>query len=291
MEQGLLGLAFHPKFAQNRQFFVHYSQKGTGNTQLTRYTTMADDPSRADPASAEVILEVDQPFSNHNGGQITFGPDGFLYMGLGDGGSAGDPNNNAQNRGSLLGKILRIDVDTASAGNKYGIPSSNPFVSTSGARPEIWAYGLRNPWRFSFDRPTGRLWAGDVGQNKFEEVDLIARGGNYGWRLTEGVECFNPATNCPRTGITFPLAVYSHDLGISVTGGYVYRGARVPALNGLFLYGDFGSGRMWGLRYANGKGTALELGLSGLSPSTFGMDKSGEVYVGSYSEGRIYRFK
>lgn len=288
-EQGLLGLAFHPQFAQNGRFFVHYSKKGNGNTQLARYTVDAADPSRADPSSAELLLEVAQPFENHNGGQIAFGPDGFLYIGLGDGGSGGDPNNNGQNKGVLLGKLLRIDVDSAAGGLKYGIPAGNPFVGQSGARGEIYAYGLRNPWRFSFDPPTRRLWLADVGQDRFEEVDLIKAGGNYGWRLMEALECYNPSSACDRRGLTLPLVQYSHEVGESITGGYVYRGSAAPALRGLFLYGDFESGRLWGLRYAGGKGMGLMLGQSGLNPSTFGRDPSGEVFVASYSDGRIYK--
>jgi glucose/arabinose dehydrogenase len=291
-EQGLLGLAFHPDFAHNGVFFVHYSQKGSGNTQLARYHVKTGDPAQAaDPASGEVILEVKQPFANHNGGQIAFGPDGFLYMALGDGGSGGDPFGNGQNRSVLLGKLLRIDVDSASPGKKYGIPPSNPFAGSSTLAQEIYAYGLRNPWRFSFDPPTGRLWVADVGQDAREEVDLVTKGGNYGWNIMEGFACYKPPVGCDQNGLILPVVDYTHAFGIAITGGYVYRGGRVPALTGLFLYGDFGSGRIWGLRYAGGNGSALELAQSGLNISTFGIDRNGEVYLASYSNGKLYRFK
>ena len=234
-EQGLFAIAFHPDYRTNGIFFVHYSDQ-VGDTVIARYR-VSSDPNRADPASGTKILGVDQPASNHNGGQIAFGPDGYLYIGLGDGGGAGDPQGNGQNRASLLGKILRLDVDR---GEPYAIPSDNPFRTTAGARPEIWALGLRNPWRFSFDRTTGDLFIADVGQGVVEEVDFqpaTSKGGeNYGWNSMEGSRCYKPATGCNRNGLVLPVAEYDHDLGCSITGGFRYRGQTVPSLRiGLFL--------------------------------------------------------
>ncbi|MEO8036020.1 MAG: PQQ-dependent sugar dehydrogenase, partial [Acidobacteriota bacterium] len=231
-ERGLLSVAFHPHYRDNGFFFVDYTDSN-GDTIVTRYRVSSADPDRADASSALRLLKIVQPFSNHNGGQLQFGPDGFLYLGMGDGGSGGDPQNNGQNLGSLLGKILRLDVD---GGSPYAVPASNPFVSRAGARPEIWAYGLRNPWRFSFDRTSGDLWIADVGQDRWEEIDLQPApsigGENYGWRTTEARHCFNPSANCSTNGITFPVAEYSHGEGCSITGGYRYRGARYPLLKG-----------------------------------------------------------
>jgi glucose/arabinose dehydrogenase len=289
-EEGLLGLAFHPEFAANGRFFVDYTASNPRRTVIAELRVDGGDPVRADPASEAVILDVGQPYANHNGGQIAFGPDGFLYIALGDGGSGGDPQGNGQNRGSLLGSILRIDVDAPALGRAYGIPPDNPFVGNDrGYREEIFAYGLRNPWRFSFDPETGELWAGDVGQNRIEEIDLVRRGENYGWNIMEGSSCYEPSSGCDRTGLSLPVAEYSHDLGISVTGGYVYRGAAVPGLEGQYLYADFGSGRIWALSAGTPEDAqAGEILRTNLSIASFGVDAAGEVLLCAF-DGKIYR--
>ena len=290
-ERGLLGLAFHPDYAQNGYFYVNYTTPGPLRTRISRFQVDAADPNRALPESEQALLSFEQPFDNHNGGQIAFGPDGFLYVATGDGGSGGDPQNNAQNRSNLLGKILRIDVDQPEGGSAYGIPPDNPFAgNASGYREEIYAYGLRNPWRFSFDPPTGRLWAADVGQGRIEEIDLIERGGNYGWRIREGSSCFNPSSGCASEGLIMPVAEYGHDLGQSVTGGYVYRGSSAPELEGAYLYADYVSGRVWALRY-NGPGNVENTLLfdTDYSVSTFGVDEQGELYLVDRA-GSLYRF-
>jgi len=270
-ERGLLGLAFDPR--RNGFFFVHYTNTN-GDITIARYQ-VSSDPDRADPNSAAVVLTIPHPnFSNHNGGQLQFGPDGFLYDGVGDGGSAGDPNSNAQNTSRLLGKILRIDVSTL----PYRVPSSNPFGN------EIWAYGLRNPWRFSFDRITSDLWIGDVGQNNFEEVDLQPAtsigGENYGWRVMEGLHCYN-ATTCNQTGLTRPILEYNHSGGAcSITGGYRYRGARYPRMSGIYFYADYCSGAIFGAtEQSNGTWTSQTLLSTRLAISSFGEDQNGELYV------------
>src|SRR6267142_6533183 len=220
-ERGLLGLAFHPDYATNGLFYVHYTNTA-GNTAVARYRVSAD-PNVADPASAQVLLNVTQPpFTNHKGGQLAFGPDGFLYIGLGDGGSGGDPFGNGQSLQTLLGKMLRIDVDSTDPGLQYAIPADNPFAA-GGGRPEIWAYGLRKPWRFSFERGTGRLFCGDVGQDKYEEIDILQSGGNFGWNVMEGMHCYNPASGCNKSGLILPIAEYDHNEGDAVIGGYVYK--------------------------------------------------------------------
>ena len=238
-ERGLLGLAFHPDYSWNRKFYVNYTDRN-GDTVIAQYLRSATNASQADASSVKIVLRIPQPYSNHNGGMITFGPDRYLYIGMGDGGSSGDPGNRAQSLSSLLGKMLRINVDTRKA---YAVPPTNPYVGVSG-NDLIWSFGLRNPWRFSFDRQTGDLWIGDVGQNRYEEIDRslapnAGRAANYGWRQLEGNACYNPATNCRRTGKTMPLAVYSHSAGCSVTGGYVYRGTTYPDLRGVYLFGDY----------------------------------------------------
>jgi glucose/arabinose dehydrogenase len=269
-ERGLLGLAFHPGYERNRRYFVNYTRRPDGATVIAEYHASAADPN-VSARVERVLLVIDQPYSNHNGGMIAFGSDGFLYIGMGDGGSGGDPENRAQDRQELLGKMLRIDVNH---GAPYTIPPDNPFVG-GGGRPEIWALGLRNPWRFSFDRRTHELWAGDVGQNAWEEIDIIRRGGNYGWRLMEGAHCYNPAL-CDRKGLELPVAEYAHGGGrCSVTGGYVYRGAAIPRLNGMYVYGDYCSGEIFGLRGA----TRRVLLDTSLSIASFGEDEAGEVYV------------
>lgn len=290
-ERGLLGLAFHPRYAENGFFFVNYTNVN-GDTIVARYSVSGDDPNRADPASARQILFVAQPFGNHNGGQIAFGPDRYLYIGLGDGGSGNDPLNAGQDLGQHLGKILRIDVD---AGAPYAIPPTNPFAGTPGARAEIWAYGLRNPWRFSFDRATGDLWIADVGQGLWEEVNFqpASSGGgeNYGWRLMEGTHCFNPPTNCNDGTLVLPVIEYGHTGGAcSVTGGYVYRGSRFPRLHGMYVYGDYCNGMIWGARRnASGTVTARVLLDASFFISTFGEGADGELYVADHNGGVLYR--
>jgi glucose/arabinose dehydrogenase len=287
-ERGLLSIAFHPQYAQNGFFYVNYTNLN-GHTVIARYSVSAQNPNRANH-SATPILTINQPFANHNGGQLQFGPDGFLYIGMGDGGSGGDPGNRAQNLADLLGKMLRIDVDGASP---YAVPPSNPFVGQAGARAEIWSYGLRNPWRFSFDRATGDLWIADVGQGTWEEVDFQPAtsigGENYGWRRMEGSHCFNPPSNCDTSNLVLPVIEYDHSFGCSVTGGYVYRGTSNARLIGQYIYGDFCSGRIFGaVHTANGTVTRQLLDVP-FNISTFGEDLAGEVYVGDYSNGILYR--
>jgi glucose/arabinose dehydrogenase len=289
-ERGLLSIAFHPGYAQNGLFYVNYTDL-RGDTVVARYSVSLFDPNRANPASAVPVLMIQQPFANHNGGQLQFGPDGYLYIGMGDGGSGGDPGNRAQNLGDLLGKMLRLDVNSASP---YAIPPSNPFVGQAGVRPEIWAFGLRNPWRFSFDRATGDLWIADVGQGIWEEVDfqpVTSIGGeNYGWRRMEGAHCFNPSSNCNPGNLVLPVIEYNHSVGCSVTGGYVYRGTRNPRLVGQYIYGDFCSGRIFGAtRSTSGAVTTQQLLDVTFNVSTFGEDVAGEIYVGDYSNGILYR--
>ena len=288
-EEGLLGLAFDPGYAASGHFYVYYSAANPRRSVLSRFS-VPPGSAEADPESELVLLEIRQPFSNHNGGQIAFGPDGYLYVGLGDGGRAGDPFGNGQDRSTLLGSILRIDVGTVGERGGYGIPPDNPFrAAGDGSRPEIWAYGLRNPWRFSFDPETGDLWAADVGQNLYEEVDLIEPGGNYGWNAMEGNSCFSPRTGCSTEGLTRPVVQYGREDGCSITGGYVYRGSRLPQIKGAYVYGDFCSGRIWALRYDGSVVTEhLELVDSDLRISSFGLDESGELYILSFDE-KIYR--
>lgn len=289
-EQGLLGLAFHPLFRQNRFFYVDFVADNPRRTVIARYTATAMDPDQADRNSEFILLEVIQPFPNHNGGQLAFGDDGFLYIGLGDGGSAGDPFGNAQNRSSLLGKILRIDVDSTSEGKNYSIPSDNPFAgNTLGYYPEIYAYGLRNPWRFSFDQATGTLWVGDVGQSQREEIDLVENGKNYGWNIMEGTLCYSPSTDCNQTGLESPVWEYSHAEGSSVIGGFVYRGSNLNGLNGAYIYGDYGSGKIWALHFDNiGGFTNTLLVDTSLSISSFGLDADAELYFTAF-DGKIYK--
>jgi uncharacterized protein (TIGR03437 family) len=281
-ERGLLGLAFAPGYAQSGRFYVNYTGAG-GHTVISMFTVTSD-PDVADAGSEVVLLTINQPFANHNGGQLQFGSGG-LYIGVGDGGSGGDPNNNGQSLSTLLGKILRVDVE--SLPGTLNIPGGNPFVGTPNARDEIWAYGLRNPWRFSFDRETNQLWIADVGQNNFEEVNRVSApsaGVNYGWRRMEGLQCFEP--NCDQAGLTLPVRVYSHSQGCSVTGGYVYRGSQFAGLRGTYIYGDYCSGRIWGINPQNQNRLLLD---SSLGITSFGEDESGEVYVADGGAGRVYR--
>ena len=287
-EEGLLGLAFDPDFRANSYFYVYYSAANPRLSVLSRFTAhTAGSVANAD--SERVILEIEQPYSNHNGGQIAFGPDGYLYVGLGDGGSRGDPKGNGQNLSTLLGSILRIAVGTLDESGSYSIPADNPFVGSEGARGEIWAYGIRNPWRFSFDRESGELWMPDVGQNRFEEVNIVRRGLNYGWNVMEGSECFEPSRGCDTQGLEMPITEYGREGGCSVTGGYVYRGKRLPSLYGAYVYGDFCSGKIWALRHDGTKITEhLEIVDSKLEISSFGEDQNGEILVLSF-DGGIYR--
>jgi glucose/arabinose dehydrogenase len=291
-EQGLLGLAFHPDYASNRLLVVNYTNTA-GDTRVAVFRVSAN-PDLADAASEQTILAIDQPFSNHNGGMIAFGPDGKLYIGTGDGGSGGDPQGNAQNRNSLLGKILRLTVNE---NGQASIPADNPFVGQSGARGEVWSYGLRNPWRFSFDRQTGDLYIADVGQNAREEVDVatqasgLGRGANFGWNTMEGNACYSPASNCNRTGLVLPVLDYTHADGCSITGGYVYRGSAIAGLQGAYFYSDYCSGWVRSFRLS-GTSTTDRQEWATLSPGgnvpSFGEDASGELYVMNAS-GVVYR--
>ncbi|NWG19856.1 MAG: PQQ-dependent sugar dehydrogenase [Chloroflexi bacterium] len=282
-EQGLLSVAFHPRYQDNGWFFVNYTNQ-EGDTVIARFSAAGD---RADAAGEQILLTIDQPYGNHNGGLVTFGPDGMLYIGMGDGGSANDPLGAGQDRTTLLGKILRINVN----GLPYTIPGDNPWASGDGGRQEIWTVGVRNPWRFSFDRATGDLFIADVGQNRLEEVHLLRAGqggANLGWNVMEGDDCFRD-TNCDRAAFEAPITVYPHNSGCSVTGGYVYRGASFAALQGVYVFGDFCSGTIWGLRPSAGGWERAELLQSGLQIASFGEDEAGELYVTGYGDGILYR--
>jgi glucose/arabinose dehydrogenase len=284
-EKGLLGLAFHPGYSQNRRFFLNYDRIVSGQMQtvIAEFLTLSTNSSQADPNSERILFTVNQPFPNHKGGQLAFGPDGFLYIGLGDGGSGGDPLGNGQNRQTLLGKMLRIDVDHTSPGLQYAIPADNPFLNGVD-RGEIWAYGLRNPWRFSFEMSSGRLFCGDVGQDKFEEIDILQKGGNFGWNTMEGLHCFNPASGCNMNGLILPIIEYDHSQGDAVIGGYVYHGPAIPRLSGTYLYSDFESGTIWGLtENSMGQWTRFQLIAGGRHISSFGRDEAGELYALDYS--------
>ena len=291
-EMGLLGLAFHPEYKTNGYFYINYTRRSPLETLISRFKVSASNPNRADPESETILLRFDQPYTNHNGGKVAFDNDGFLYIATGDGGSGGDPKNNAQDRKQLLGKILRIDVNSTSPGLKYGIPADNPYTENKeGYRKEIYAYGMRNPWRFNFDRQTGTLWAGDVGQNKFEEIDIIEKGGNYGWRIMEANECFQ-INRCKTAGLQAPIWSYlqGSETGRSVTGGYVSRDKNLPGLTGKYIYGDFVTGNIWALTHTDKKAIKNELiaKISGGLPS-FGEDSKRNLYVMSYNPGKIYK--
>ena len=279
-EQGLLGLAFHPEYAENGKLYVNYTTETS--TVIAEYTRSKADRNKADPQSERRLIEFKQPYSNHNGGELAFGPDGYLYIASGDGGSGGDPHGHGQNLQSWLGKILRIDVNKTEGTKGYSIPLDNPFVGNDqGNFEEIYAYGLRNPWRFSFDSATGLLYAADVGQNKLEEINIIHNGGNYGWNTMEGSSCYKPSNNCDRTGLTMPIYEYKPDSRASITGGYVYRGNEIAALQGKYIFADFIDGRMWALTYEadQAEGTAIELDLNQPSITSFGTDEAGEIYI------------
>jgi glucose/arabinose dehydrogenase len=294
-EQGLLGMAFHPGYESNGKVYLSYTD--LNGTSVIREYRVSSNPDRLNGSSGRTLLRVKQPYANHNGGHIAFGPDGLLYVGLGDGGSGGDPGNRAQSVRTLLGKLLRIDVNRRTGSLQYGIPSSNPYVGRSGL-DQIWASGLRNPWRFSFDRATGDLWIGDVGQGNWEEVDRASartgrnagRGLNFGWRAMEGAHCFRPSSGCVRTGKTLPLTEYGHTAGrCSITGGYVYRGAAYPDLIGAYFFGDYCSGEIWyvdrgaarGVSATRARDTAAQI-------TSFGEDESGELYLTDVG-GTVYR--
>ena len=283
-ERGLLGIAVHPGFPADPRVYVDYIDR-EGNTAVAAYRLQAGDPNHLDPGSAHIVFTAGQPYSNHNGGALAFGPDGDLYVSLGDGGSEGDPQGNGQKLDTTLAKILRIDVDHPGNGRRYGIPSGNPFAGNPLQRPEIWLYGLRNPWRMSFDRATGNLWIGDVGQNSWEEIDVDPAGVgglNYGWSRMEGDHCYRPASGCDRSGITLPVAEYDHQHGCAVIGGAVFRGAAQPLLEGAYVYSDNCSGTLWALDAGSARpgGTAgVKVGSTDPGIAGFGEDESGEIYA------------
>lgn len=285
-EQGLLGLAFHPDFPRTNLLFFNYTDKD-GNTVVSRFTVDADAAS-VDPTSEAVILTQEQPAANHNGGNLLFGPDGYLYIGMGDGGGGGDRYGNAQNGETLLGALLRIDIDN---GEPYSIPANNPFVNDDSVRDEIWAMGLRNPWRYSFDRETGDLYIADVGQNQFEEVNVqpadSAGGENYGWPIMEASHCYE-AEDCDQTGLALPVTEYPHDDGCSITGGAVYRGQEFPQMAGVYFFSDYCSGMLWGLTHSDGEWQTRLLLETGYKVSSFGQDEAGELYLIDMSSGTLY---
>ncbi|TLP81665.1 PQQ-dependent sugar dehydrogenase [Maribacter sp. ACAM166] len=283
-ELGLLGIAFHPKYSTNGFLYVTYTPS-EDLAVISRFKVSETDINTIDESSETILLQIPQPFTNHNGGQLAFGSDGYLYIASGDGGGSGDPNGNAQNLDNLLGKILRIDVNMEDPGLNYAIPTDNPFVGDENARSEIYAYGLRNPWRFSFDVQTNTIWTGDVGQDELEEINIIEKGGNYGWNILEGTSCYQN-TDCNTTRTIGPVFEYGHSTNDkSITGGYVYRGTKIPELNGYYIYGDFVSGRIWALDQSGNN--QLLLG-TGLGISSFGTDASNELYICSF-DGKIYQ--
>jgi glucose/arabinose dehydrogenase len=291
-ERGLLGLAFHPDYACDGRFYVDYTDT-SGDTVIAEYRVSADDPDVADPKPLARLLHIDQPFPNHNGGQVAFGPDGFLYVGMGDGGSGGDPMGNGQRMDTLLGKLLRLDVDDRPAGAPPAAPLDNCRGCPRDALPEIDAYGLRNPWRFSFDRATGALWLADVGQGTWEEIDRVEpvaiSGTNFGWSVMEGDHCYPPGSSCAKSGITLPVAEYDHSQGdCSVTGGFVYRGTAMADLAGWYLFSDYCSGRIRALSSSGGGDATVLLETHG-NIATFGEDENGQLYVADISRGTLSR--
>ncbi len=300
-EEGLLCMAFHPSYAKNGKFYVYYIASNPHREILSQFRVSTRDPNRADPSSEKVLISIPKRFGNHNGSTLLFGRDGCLYFGLGDGGSWGDPDNNAQNLGTLWGKMMRIDVDHQDPGLNYSIPKDNPFVGRPGARGEVWAYGLRNPWRMSFDRQTGDLWVGDVGQDKWEEIDIVQKGGNYGWSLLEGNHSYNTSRHSD-AHLVHPIWEYPHKpedsdqpvsfTGACITGGYVYRGSRLKGFEGAYLYADYVLGWVRALRYENGRVSVEENILEQPENiSSFAEDTAGEIYLLGYSNGRIYRLE
>jgi glucose/arabinose dehydrogenase len=291
-ERGLLGLAFHPEFPDDPRFFVNYTD-GEGDTRVSSFTVRAPDAGTADAESEEVLLRIDQPYSNHNGGVLVFGPEGYLHVGMGDGGSGGDPHDNGQRTDTLLGKILRIDVDEPSGDQPYGIPGDNPFADGREGRAEILHWGLRNPWRMSFDRATGDLWIGDVGQNSWEEIDVARagrRGLNFGWARTEGFHCFPPGEGCARESLHMPVAEYGREGGCTVVGGHVYRGSAQPALSGAYLFADYCAGSIWVVDAARDeRQEPILVAETGRSISSFGEDAAGELLVTDIAAGEVLR--
>jgi glucose/arabinose dehydrogenase len=294
-EQGLLGLAFHPDFNNNSRFFINYSTQKDGEewsrVEMWQFTPNKD-PRQITPQTIHVVMEVSQPYANHNAGQLAFGSDGYLYIGWGDGGAGGDPHNNGQNTHTLLGSMLRIDVDRKEGLHNYAIPADNPFRDNADFLPQIWAWGFRNPWRYSFDN-LGRLIVADVGQNAWEEISIVDRANNYGWNIREGRHCFKPRTGCRTTGLTDPIFEYGHDEGNAITGGYVYLGEQISQLKNKYIFGDFGTGKIWALDLPQNTGSTTakiySLGKWPLLISTFGRDASGKIYVADYDKGVIYR--
>lgn len=286
-EEGLLGLAFHPDYKNNGYFYVNYTVSSS-ETVISRFKVSASDPNKADPGSELILLRFDQPYGNHNGGQVAFGPDGYLYISTGDGGSGGDPKRNGQNPKTLLGAILRIDVDNPAANKNYGIPADNPFADGQNGRPEVYAFGLRNPWRFSFDKETGRLWVGDVGQNAYEEIDIVEKGKNYGWNQMEGLHTYNSGQNS--SDYVAPVLEIPQSTGDkSITGGYVYRGEASPDLTGQYIFADYVSGRIYGLKeQPDGSFQNKTLLDTRLNISSFGLDENRELYLCAF-DGKIYK--
>ena len=297
-ERGLLGMAFHPGFPENGRYFLNYIPRrkpGQRRDSTVIEERRADSSRLADGGETpRRILAFEQPYANHNGGTLAFHPrDGFLYIGTGDGGGGGDPLGHGQNLASLLGKMLRIDVDAAGRGSRaYAIPGDNPFLGRKGARPEIWAYGLRNPWKWSFDSETGDLWAGDVGQNRFEEVDIVARGQNLGWNIMEAFACFEPRRNCPKENLVLPVAELERSDAQSITGGYVYRGDSRSPFFGAYVFGDYETRKVWALsKGEGGRETLVLLGVSPDQPSAFGVDQAGNLYLVGFTKGILYRLE
>lgn len=293
-EMGLLGVTFHPNYSVNGKLYVNYVRTVSGQIQsiIAEYTASPAGANQVNIATERILLTVDQVsnFTNHKAGQLAFGPDGLLYFGLGDGGSGGDPLGHGQNTSTLLGKLMRIDVNSADAGLQYHVPADNPFAG-GGGLPEIWAFGFRNPWRFSFDRGTGRLFLADVGQDQFEEVDIVQKGGNYGWNVMEGMHCFNPPSGCNTAGLILPVAEYSHAEGNAVIGGFVYRGAKLPSLSGLYVFGDFGTGKIFTLQETSPNVfTRSLLMTTGKSISSLGQDQAGELYLVDIGAGSVFKF-
>jgi glucose/arabinose dehydrogenase len=292
-EMGLLGVTFHPNYSANGKLYANYTRTSSGQIQsvIAEYTASPANSNQVNMATERILLTVDQVgnFTNHKAGQLAFGPDGLLYFGLGDGGSGGDPFGHGQSTTTLLGKMMRIDVNSTDPGLQYHVPPDNPFV-TGGGLPEIWAFGFRNPWRFSFDRGTGRLFVADVGQDQFEEVDIVQKGGNYGWNIMEGMHCFNPPSGCNTTGLILPIAEYSHAEGNAVIGGFVYRGANLPALRGVYVFGDLGTGKIFALQETSPNVfTRTLLTTTGKTISSFGQDQSGELYLVDFGAGNIFK--
>jgi glucose/arabinose dehydrogenase len=290
-ERGLLGLAFHPNYENNGYFFINYTAPNPLRTVIAKYEVSTIDSNIADEQSEIIILEIDQPYRNHNGGQIAFGPDGYLYIGMGDGGSGGDPLNHGQNLETLLGAMLRIDINNSNEEYNYSIPIDNPYINNnSGYREEIYAHGLRNPWRFSFDNITGDCWIADVGQNEYEEIDILEYAGNYGWRIMEGFHCFDPATDCDTSELILPIFEYDHNIGESITGGYVYRGTMLPSLIGYYIFADFEYGDVYSLDYNDLDSIDVNIigNLGSYSVTSFGIDQNNEIYICDLS-GEIYK--